>query len=395
MKLLFPDDARSWLRQRYERQRHEWLSSAGSWPLSLTLGDPTEKQVAQDTALIRAWSEAWGAWTPDTEVQWEARRWPRMGEQRIPARLHLADAERVAELAADLPRHQRRQQRYERAAQTWSALQPAASWKRHLETITDYTEDDCDRLFELILWLEQHPRSDYFIRQLPIAGIDTKWIDSKRRALVSDLLQLIRGTPAAEDFHATCGLRRPPHRLRMRILCPELRRKLGGLGDIEAPLDELANLDLRPARILIVENLETGLALPDMPGCVSFMKLGLGVGVLAQLRWLQDSQADYWGDMDTHGFACLDRARAVLPGLRSILMDEATLLAHRAFWVREAEPYRGPELQLLTAAERQVFEGLRDDVWGPRVRLEQERIPWLYALRELQLSVSEEDPPVL
>lgn len=383
MKLLFPEDARSWLRARYERQQHEWLSGAGHWPLSLTLGDPSEKQVAQDTTLVRAWSEAWRAWTPDTEVQWEPRRWPRIGEQHIPARLQLSHAERVAELAADLPRHQRRQQRYARAIQQWTTLAPAGSWKRHLETITDYTDEDCERLFELIAWLECHPRSGYFIRQLPIAGIDTKWIDSKRRALIGELLQRIRNADTAEDFHAVCGLRRPPHRLRVRVLCRELRRKLGGLGDIEAPLDELATLELRPARVLIVENLETGLALPDIPGCVSFMKLGLGVGVLAQLRWLQACQALYWGDTDTHGFACLDRARAALPQLRAILMDETTLLANRQLWVREGQPYRGPDLLLLTAAERQVFEGLRDDRWGSKVRLEQERIPWRTALHEL------------
>jgi hypothetical protein len=39
---------------------------------------------------------------------------------------------------------------------------------------------------------------------------------------------------------------------------------------------------------------------------------------------------------DTHGFAILDRSRRAVPHLRSVLMDEATLLSHRPLWVQEA-----------------------------------------------------------
>lgn len=37
----------------------------------------------------------------------------------------------------------------------------------------------------------------------------------------------------------------------------------------------------------------------------------------------------YWGDLDTHGSAILDRLRAWLPQTRSFLMDRETLLDHR------------------------------------------------------------------
>jgi len=271
--------------------------------------------------------------------------------------LLIPTLERVAELVGDLPRLQRQRERHARFAQTWSVLQTADAWKRQLETITDYAEQDYDRLHELLRWLEANPSSNLYIRQLPIPGIDTKWIDSRRRTLITDLLQRIRGGGRGADFHAERGLRQPPHRIRMRVLCPTLQQQLGGLEDIEAPLHQVSALSLRPTRVLIVENLETGLALPELAGTVAFMKLGLGVGVLAQLRWLQDARAvRYWGDLDTHGFACLDRARTALPSAQSILMDEATLLAHRPLWVREAEPYRGPELLQLTAAEKLIYE---------------------------------------
>lgn len=42
-----------------------------------------------------------------------------------------------------------------------------------------------------------------------------------------------------------------------------------------------------------------------------------------------------WGDIDTHGFAILDRLRRHFPQVRSMLMDRATLLAHEGQWVTE------------------------------------------------------------
>lgn len=187
-----------------------------------------------------------------------------------------------------------------------------------------------------------------------------------------------------------CGLRRPPPRLRVRLLCPSLREHLAGLGDIEAPVEQIAALPLQPARALIVENLETGIALPELPGCVAFMKLGFGVRLLADIPWLQPVQPVYWGDIDTHGFAILGHARAALPALRSVLMDEGTLLRQKALWGREAAPYAGAPPLHLTADEQAVFDRLRANFWGEGVRLEQERVPWNEALNTVREALRSE-----
>ena len=52
---------------------------------------------------------------------------------------------------------------------------------------------------------------------------------------------------------------------------------------------------------------------------------GYAVGLLESLAWLADLDVVYWGDIDTHGFAILDRLRRHFPRLRSVLMDRATL----------------------------------------------------------------------
>jgi hypothetical protein len=68
-------------------------------------------------------------------------------------------------------------------------------------------------------------------------------------------------------------------------------------------------------------------------------------------------------------------------------MDRETLLEHAPLWVRESNPYDG-ELSRLTSAEGALYDDLRWNRLGERVRLEQERIPyeWLQrAIREIEI----------
>ena len=65
---------------------------------------------------------------------------------------------------------------------------------------------------------------------------------------------------------------------------------------------------------------------------------GFEVDRVGRLPWLADVEVVYWGDIDTHGFAILDRLRAWLPQTRSVLMDRETLLAHRDRWGTEDRP---------------------------------------------------------
>ncbi len=60
-------------------------------------------------------------------------------------------------------------------------------------------------------------------------------------------------------------------------------------------------------------------------------------------------------------------------------MDEATLLAHRDFWVQEARPHAAERLARLNEPEHALYDALRQGRHGERIRLEQERIAWDYA----------------
>jgi len=273
----------------------------------------------------------------------------------------------------------------------WPLLGQGTALASKFDVLADYAGEDFERLMALLAWLEANPKSGLYLRQLPVEGLDTKWLE-KRTGLVAALLRALRVPVEADegDFHELCGLLKPAHRVRVRLLCPTLRAMVGGVCDIEAPVGELAALPIAPVAVLIVENLETGLALPDLPGVAVVMRLGNAVSALGTLPWLQEADTVYWGDIDTHGFAILDRARRVVPYLRSVLMDEATLLSHRALCVQEAVQCPNVPLEMLTAEERAVYDGLRANVWGQRVRLEQERLGWAEAVETLRESLGSE-----
>ena len=380
MKLTLPDRLLETLVRRFSNQFQNWIAGDGIWPLSLSLGAPNQRDVFDNPAGVRNWVEQWRKWAHPGEVKWEIRDWSRIGAQTIPVSLIFASPSDVAAAISESRRWATAVKRYTELLQRWPQSLPAV--RNRLNVIVDYTEDDFDRLVRLLGWFEANRSSGIYLRQIPLEGIDTKWIE-QRIGVVATILKSIVSC-AEDDFHDLCGLRRPPIRLRLQVLCPRLRAKTGGLRDIEAPIEELAQLQLEPSTVLLVENRDSGLALPDRPGAIAFIRLGNAVSVIKQLTWLQACRlCIYWGDIDTHGFFILNQARRIVPAIRSLMMDETTLLNHKHLWAREAEQSSDVVMEHLTASEADVYRGLREHRWSYMARLEQERIPWPYVLAAL------------
>lgn len=368
-----PEQAVALLRGQWQRHAGDWLDGSGDWPLRVPLAVPGERQASARWTAFEAWRNAWKDWRGG-EVSWVERRWPMLGCQPVPAALSLSDADALAELLGETARWQRARARFAAWVQRWPVL--AAGLRRQYVLLADIDDTEFARLGNMLAWLQAHPASNLFVRQLPVTGLDSKWLET-RISLLADWLRTLTELPPDADFWLASGLRREPDRLRLRVLDPALRERVGGLGDIHAPFDELAVLDLPVRHVFIVENKQTGLAFDDLPGAVVLMGRGYAVDRLHDLRWLQSADAvHYWGDLDTHGLAILGRLRGYLPQVQSLLMDEATLLAHRALWVPEPQPHRADLIEHLDAAEQMLYRDLRGDRWGVRVRLEQERIGW-------------------
>jgi hypothetical protein len=370
--LQFPEDVRNFLARKYHNQRQDWLGGGGSWPLEITLGHPKESDAGAHTDAVRDWVSAWSSWSGPGDLSWAKRHWRILGTQRLPSKLALRSPLDVATWVGEERLWDRARGRYDLLIRRWPAL--AGHLVRYFDALVDYSDYDMRVLEALLAWLVEHPASNLYPRQIPLPGMDTKWLEP-RMTLVSGLLDCLQGS----DSVPRCGLKPLPHVVRLRVLDSALRPCVGHLADISAPVGDLAALPLPVSRVYIVENLQTGLSFEDRPGAIVFVGLGRGACALAQVPWVASAECIYWGDIDTHGLAILSSLRAVLPRIVSVLMDEATLLRYRDLWVEEPDQYSPRSLPLLTTSEQAVYEGLKQQRWGRNVRLEQERIAWNHA----------------
>jgi len=226
-----------------------------------------------------------------------------------------------------------------------------------------------------------------------LPGVDSKFIESQRGVL-TELLDLCLPVDAIDasatgttQFCHRYGFRDKPLRIRLRVLDAALA--LPGVGDdqdITLTQNDFAQLALPLQRVFITENEVNFLAFPALPGSVVIFGAGYGFDVLGGAAWLQRCNVFYWGDLDSHGFAILDQLRAHLPHAKALLMDAATLHAHRTLWVTEPAPALR-QLTRLSAPEAALCQSLiTGDIalstdplptrWplGQAIRLEQERL---------------------
>ncbi|WP_109471843.1 Wadjet anti-phage system protein JetD domain-containing protein [Ornithinimicrobium cavernae] len=225
-------------------------------------------------------------------------------------------------------------------------------------------------------WLLSERGSGRYLREVDAPGVDTKFIDQHRPLLAGWL-----GVPSpSAGFVSALGLRGKPELVRLRS-DPSIGL-LGGFSEAALRVEELAAVDLPVRTALIVENEITYLSVPVPDAGVVVWGKGFEVDRAGALRWLREADIWYWGDLDTHGFAILDRLRAWLPQTRSVLMDRRTLLEHRDRWGREPSP-TSARLTRLSSDEAALYDDLVSDRFAERLRLEQERIDWAWAERHL------------
>ena len=149
----------------------------------------------------------------------------------------------------------------------------------------------------------------------------------------------------------------------------------GGAGGQDITLDAASFAALEPgvSRVFITENETNFLAFPRVKEAMAVFGAGYGFESLGRARWLGKIPLHYWGDIDTHGFAILDTLRARFGHVESFLMDRSTLLAFEPLWGTEDSPI-DRDLPRLGAEEHALYDDLRENRIGRRVRLEQERI---------------------
>jgi hypothetical protein len=352
-------------------------------PVSVPIRGPSAAELGENFAAAQAWVRAWSSAPAAVRVDTKPLGGRKVGANVVPAKAWVDTYDQLCGLL-----------RVGSDARSFATLfdQTAVAEPALLDWMVDrpmrvlLLADQWTKLVRTVGWIAAVSRSDVYLRQIDVPGVDTKFIE-QHRLVLAELLDLRlsadridRAVPRSE-FTTRYGFRKKPSYVRLRRLGSDSLP--GGYSELAVPVAELATNPLQVSTVYVVENEVTYLALPAVPDAVAILGEGYAASRLQLLRWLGDRHFVYWGDIDTHGFRILDRLRDHFPGARSLLMDRTTLIAHQSQWVTESSQVREP-LRRLTDSENALYHDLVEDSFGPAVRLEQERVN--YALVEEAVS---------
>ena len=365
-----PAEVRAWLGKKWQSGALLTAFAEGmDWePLSVPLRGPVAGEIAERLAEVQEWAAEWGrAGRGPLRVEYKKVGGRQVGSNMIPARAWIDGYDHVWELLGVRAEVRRFSSLVQATAESCPRLVPWVT-RRPMQLLR--LADRWDKLLATVRWIDERQSPGMYLRQLDLPGVDTKFIE-RHRGVLAELLDLQlapdRIDADAADFAGRYRFRRKPGYVRFRWpgLC--------GFSELSVRTDEFAAPPSGASRAYVVENEITYLAFPLPADAVVIFGGGYAVDVLEPLGWLTDLDLVYWGDIDTHGFAILNRLRHRFGHARSMLMDRATLLEHRGQWVTEPRP-TAAALDLLDAEETELYRDLVEGALGPSVRLEQERI---------------------
>ena len=426
-KLINPESALQSLRRKFERNWPAWVLGEGRWPLTVKLGLPTEAEALSNLAQFRYWLSEWQNSSHTSQIIWRQVTWPRMGRHQLPDKLCYSTPEELADSLDFRKFWQNIKSRAETIFEdnTFQKTLPQAS----LRQLADLNDQDFTIMQFLLQWLQQNPCSHLLPRQIPVAGMHSKWLEehytlvarlwthihksinpaepytqvscqielsSRRQGASEETIRDLYGdervtkaTTPRNQINKTLGLRNKPQKLRVAVLCPQIRSLVANLRYLGPSIEDLANSPLANivSKVLIIENIETAIACQDLEKTIVIYGLGYHVEALASLLWLSQKSLFYWGDIDTHGLAILNRLRHYFPDVKSLLMDKETLFTFQPQWVKENSIYTG-DYSYLSKTEAELGSLLQSNPELNSMRLEQERIAWDYAWNRIRKQLS-------
>jgi hypothetical protein len=364
-----PADVRVAVRRKWDSGALLRRFAAGEdWePLGLPIRGPSARQIGEHLAEARQWAAEWAeAARGPLRVEYKPVGGRHFGTNSIPDRAWVDGYDDVwafLKVGSDVRR--------------LTGLIEAAWDTRLVPWLTAHPmralrlADDWDRLLATVTWIERRQVPGMYLRQVDAPGVDTKFIE-RHKGVLAELLdaQLDPSRVAADapDFADRYGFLRRPGYVRFRVV-----GGFRGFSELSARADEFTSAPGDISRAYVIENEITYLAFPVPAAAMVIFGGGYAVRVLEPLGWLAGLDLVYWGDIDTHGFAILNRLRHYLPHVRSMLMDRVTLLDNREHWGREPSP-TAAVLGRLDPAESALYADLIADTYAPSVRLEQERV---------------------
>jgi len=383
---LLPAQVKDIIRQR------EWdnsvslkarLSGGKPFPIRLGLKPPIGRTATTDMQHFQQFIEQWRAYPIQKFIRWDTKNYRDLSKQEVPAFLIIESIQELIEfIGAEASKR----------SGIWSEnmsplldinkdIYPALV--KHLETLEKITHSDAQLLAQLIPQLSSDMGKELYLRALPLIGVDTKFLETYK-TLIADLLDILYDGQVSRvgGLQEWLGcLSAPKGWLTIRPLCKKTIISMAGIPMMQLTGDMLRQYTLPASNILIVENLQTGLGLPDMKDTIAVIGGGKNITWVVT-EWLKGKRVAYWGDIDTWGLSILSDVRSKYNTIEPLMMDHETVRLHEERMVVEEKPYGTCPLYL-SKPEEQLFNDLKSDCFRAS-RLEQERLSSDYINLKLQ-----------
>lgn len=234
-----------------------------------------------------------------------------------------------------------------------------------------------ESILKVCKYFKQNPKPNLYVRELPIK-VHTKFIE-RNKSVIRELIEILiteHINIEEKEFEKRFNLKFAEPQIRFKVLDTEIAHKFfSGIDDLAIPVSQFEKLDLPIERALVMENkttFYTALTLPKMSRAIALFGSGFSVYNLKNVRWFDNIELLYWGDIDVQGFEILSQFRTYFPRTKSVLMDKHTF---EDFFEDDNGTPTNISTQLnLTEDEQKLYDILKSNNW----RLEQEKIPFEY-----------------
>ena len=242
-------------------------------------------------------------------------------------------------------------------------------------------DNDWESLLKVCKYFKNTPKPHLYIRELPIQ-VHTKFIENNK-SIIRELLDIVIAEKINDDekqFERRFNLKYDEPIVRFRILDNAISQQLfGDLDDLSIPISEFQYLSLPIQTVYVVENKINMLTFPVKRGSIVIWGHGFGVDIMKNVEWLKSKKIYYWGDLDAQGFQILSEFRTQYKQVQSFCMDRYTF---DKYFEGDKGSVTNVEKDLcLTQEECDMYKYLKEN----NFRLEQEKIPYDYVLRQIPL----------
>ncbi len=372
---------RSEINNYYRAKVISWLAShvkdkrdvPEDFPTHLYLGAPTkDEDVLENKDAFLSFCNEWSAPLPAGHIEFIDKTYEDLGTVKVPIHLVFDTPEELATWAGHLVEYHSAVRCLDLIAHEMPELIDSAL--NVISSLANLSWIDFERMVAVSKWFCEHRNSAFLTRQIPIRGIDTRWFEIHTPLLLDFLRDYLELNPYRKDL-LQLGLVPPPSLVRLVIFDSDIRSKVGGLKLIAASIDELNTLNIRPERVVFMDNLPTAVALPDIKSTVAVITPFNHVRETCRIKWVSSAHCQYLGSVDLRSFAVLHNLRLYLPNIESVLMDEQTLLSNQDLWTNDDVSNFDSAPVALNQAETHLYGCLIDGVYGDHVRLDLERLP--------------------